>query len=162
MFAPESTQTDALACEDLRMRRNGRQRHGSGAFDHDLFDLYEGADGAFDRVLAHDQDVVNEICSDGSSDPARGLDCDAVRNRLAVRSSIAFAERMTHAGERCRLHADHLDARLHGFRGNGASGDQAPAADGYDECIEVGEILEELQRESSLARDHERIIEWVD
>ena len=66
------------------------------------------------------------------------------------------------AGIALRLHADHLDARFDRFRRDRIAGDQAAAADGDDERLEVRVRRQQFERDRALAGDDLIVIEGVD
>src|SRR5436190_1084780 len=91
------------------------------------------------------------------SDPGRSSSHTRSRHRLG-----AAAEREHHRRVVLRLHADELDVGGQRFGHDARSCEQTAAADGHDEDIERGCVLEHLQRDRPLAGDDERIVEGMD
>ncbi len=60
------------------------------------------------------------------------------------------------------LDADHFDVRTGLLDGAGDAADEATAADGDHDGVEVGDLLEEFETDGSLASDDEWIVEGVD
>ena len=80
---------DFLAREKFRVRRHRRIGRGARAFDHRLFDLQQRGDGAFDLVLAHQQNVFHQCVDDLARERARLLHRDAFGDGLACAGQVA-------------------------------------------------------------------------
>src|SRR6266852_85139 len=61
-----------------------------------------------------------------------------------------------------RLHPDDADAGAQLLGGGGDPRDQAPAPDGHDDGRRVRHLLQDLQGNRGLARDHVRVVEGMD
>jgi hypothetical protein len=57
--------------------------------------------------------------------------------------------------------ADHLDRRLVRLGHRAHSRDQPAAADRHDQRLDLGRVLEQLERDGALARGHHRVVERV-
>ena len=87
---------------------------------------------------------------------------DAVGDRRGgALGDVAGAERLRERGRARRLHADDPDARLPLRRRECDAGDEAAAADGHDERVDVLRVLEELERDGALACDDVVVVERV-
>src|SRR6185437_12448890 len=71
-------------------------------------------------------------------------------------------ERGSEAGSMNRLDADDLHVRLAGLDDRADSREQAAAADGRDDRLNVRRLLEDLECDRSLARHHVRVVERMD
>ena len=72
---------DAPAREPLAVLEHRREARRARAFDDELLDLEVEADGLFDRLLAHDDDVVDERVGDLAREPARARRPRCLRRR---------------------------------------------------------------------------------
>ena len=71
------------------------------------------------------------------------------------------AEGYKHGGHRCRLNADDLDVGAHGFDRHRHTADQSAAADGDDDLLHIGHLIQNLQPDGSLTGDDVGIVEGM-
>ena len=128
------------------MQQRG-DRRGTRAFDDELRPLEQERDRLCDRVVLDVDDVVEKLVEDRHRQLARVLHGDAVGNRRAARLP--------------RLHADDADARPQRAQHGRDPGGEPAAADRKQERRRVGHLLDELEPDRALARDHERVLERV-
>ena len=74
----------------------------------------------------------------------------------------AAGQALRHGGVGLDLGAVDGDAGMQRGRGDEAAGEQAAAADGNDQRVEIGRILQHLQRHGALAGDDARIVVGMD
>src|SRR5439155_19413904 len=66
------------------------------------------------------------------------------------------------AGKRSSgLHADHAQPRTARFQRKPDAGAEPPAADRYDDGLDLVELVRELEPDRPLSRDHELVLERV-
>ena len=145
-----------------------RDADGTRGFDHLLRPLEEDQQRARDVVVAHGDDLVDELADDVERDVARAGDRDAVRDRRGGRHRqwLSSGERRGVGGGVLRLHADHAHgaslcggARLHG---GGDSGDQASPTDAEDDGVEIVDGVPQLEAEGALPDDDVAVVERRD
>ena len=98
----------------------------------------------------------SDVAQDRRGQLARMLDRDALRDREAA--DLTAGERR----ERCRLHAHQARVRLHRPDRKRDAGGEPASADRDDHRLEVGNLLQELQTDRSLSRDHLLVLEGVE
>ena len=99
------------------------------------------------------------ICC-GSSNGTRVARPSAKVSFSPSSSARACHERKA-AGCGLRLHADHLDLGPDRLRDDAGAGGAAAAADGHDDRIDVGPVLDDLERLGSDPGDQERLVAGV-
>ena len=102
------------------------------------------------------------LADDGEGALAGPLDGDAVGNGAGARPiQLARAERSRERRAAIRLHAVHAHARAQVTRGRRHARDQPAAADRHHEGIEILDILQQLERDHTLASHDRRVVEGV-
>ena len=133
----------------------------ASAFDHRLLDLEQHQDGLLDVVLGDEDHVVDEIADHRQRQRAGMLDADAVGDgglaALAVLSVLGIPRRRETFG----LHTDDADVGFDGARRRGDPGDQAAAADGDDEGVDLRLLRQHLEADRALAGDDRRVVEGM-
>jgi hypothetical protein len=87
---------------------------------------------------------------------------DAFGNRAGALHMGRALDGVDHGREAAGLHADDAQARLEGARRGGDAADQAAAAHGDDQRVQVRLLAQHLQRDGALAGDHGFVVEGVD
>ena len=115
-----------------------------------------------DLVLADEHEVVQMLPEDllGQLERDPGREALGHRRHLAVeqRPRLPGPER---GGRGVRLDADDLDLRPDRLGDDAGSGSPAAAADRHDDRIDVGTLLEDLERAGADAGDQERLVAGV-
>ena len=81
---------------------------------------------------------------------------------MVKRFVLVVVERVLHAGRARGLHAVNLDFGAQALDGERHTGDQATAANGHDDRIHIGQLVENFQADGALARDDQLVIVRVD
>ena len=95
------------------------------------------------------------------SAPGR-LDADAVGDRRLAAFAMAVVDRVPRRREALGLHADDVQVGAERLRRRRHAGDQAAAADGDDQGVDLGLLGEHLERDRALAGDHRQVVERMD
>ena len=74
---------------------------------------------------------------------------------------MAYLQAGLHGGGALRLHADDYDVGVEQLGQGGYACGQSAAADGDQDYIHVGEVLEDLIRNGALAGGHSKVVEGV-
>ena len=86
------------------------------------------------------------------------LDGNTLGQRVAAHRQVRALDGVVHGRIELGLHADQADVRFHRLGGNGHAGDEAPAADGHDQRVDLGRRAQHLQGQRPLAGDHQRVV----
>ena len=81
---------------------------------------------------------------------------------MVQRLVLVVVEGVLHAGGTGSLHTVDLDLGAQALDGESHAGDQAAAADGHDDRIHIGQLVQDLQADGALARDDQLVIVGVD
>ncbi len=108
--------------------------------------------------LVDEDDVGDERAHDRQRQGADVLHRDALGERGAAERAMLAVERVPERGIERGLRADDLDRRFDRARRDRVAGDEAAPADREDQEIEVGGILQHLERDGALPCDHQRIV----
>ena len=109
-----------------------------------------------------DSDVtVEEPSAEGERVLADAPHVRAVGERRRGRQDrrASFRERSAHRRNALGLDADHIDVRAERLDRDGHSGREPTAPDRNDDEVDVGHLLQDLETERTLPRDHERVVE---
>ena len=150
-------ETDAPPAEAVRVLEHRGERGGARALGDHPRHLEVRADGCLERRLAHRDDVVDELANDRERELARFADGDAVGNGVAGLERLA-AERRHHRRALRGLDADDLDLPPEAARRDRDARHQTAATDGDHDHLDLGVVVEQLERERALARDHGRVV----
>ncbi len=117
-------------------------------------------DRLLDRGLAHRHHVVDELTQDLARELAGLGDRDAVRDADAVRARWADhpVEEVAHRREELRLHTHELDIVCRRPRRDRDAGEESSSAHWYDDHLDVGNCRQDLEADSSLPGDDERVV----
>ena len=152
-----------LAGRERRFGAHRGQRRGAGPFGDRLLDLEQREHGVFDVLLGDGDHPVDPFADDGHGQPPRTFHGDPLRHRSGPRlGGFASVEERCRGGEPLRLNADDGDRRPQRLDGDGDARDQSAAADGDDDRVEVGGLLQHLQPQRALAGDDVRVVERMD
>ena len=166
----EDHHVDVAAAQHQRGLANGkrplgenrRQRGRAGAFGHGLLDFEEGEDRSFEVAFGDGGHTVHQALDDGHGQGARRLHGDSLGYRAGpCRHWRAVVEAVGGSAEALRLHADDEDLRAYRLGRHGDAGDQAAAADGHDQRVEIGRLFQQLKAEGALPRDHGLVVVGV-
>jgi hypothetical protein len=131
-------------------------------FDHRLLDLEQHQDRLLDVVFRDQDDVVDEGADDGQRQRPGRLDADAVGDGRLAALAIAVVDRVPRRREALGLDADDVQVGAERLRRRRHAGDQAAAADGDDQGVDLGLLGEHLERDRALAGDHRQVVERMD
>ena len=139
-------------------------RGGAGALDDDLLLLEERQQRLRDLALRDRDDLVDVLLAHGEGVCARQTHREAVGERLrgGDEDGLVLLHGELHARQHRGLHADDADGRLLLLQRTRDAGDQAAAADGDDDGVEVGVLLEQLQTDCALPSHDLEVVERVD
>ena len=141
----------------------GGDARGASALGDGLRALQQADDRGCDLVLGDGHDFVNVFFHDGERQVARRQHMDAVGDRGSVlhggHSAAAVGDE--HGGNGGRLHADDLHVGAHGLDRHGHAADESAAADGNDDLLHVGHLVENLKADRALTGDDIGIVERV-
>src|SRR6266545_1581573 len=150
------------AAEALGLRQHGGKPGGAGAFRHGLLQREIGVDRALERLLVDQHDFRNEIAHDRQRQRADILHRDAFGERGAAEWTRFAAQRIPERWIERRLSSDDLDRRLQGARRQCIPCNEPATADWDNDQIEIGGILQHLERNRALPGDHLGIVIGVD
>ena len=127
-----------------------------------LFD--ESQDSRGDLVLRDGDDIVYVFLDDIICILTRVLDGDTVgKGRNSVQGGQgAVLEALIHTRGKLGLHTVDLHVGVEMLDGIGHAREQSAAADGDDDGLYVGELVEDLQTDGALPRDDLVIVEGMD
>jgi hypothetical protein len=144
---------DLLAAQAGQQAGHQRgQRRGGGPLDDRLLQLDHAEDGEGDPVLGHAHHLVHPGARQLKGVAADLEHGEAVRQRGAARDGDGAPglERGGEAGGGHRLDADDFQARLERLGREGEARDEPGPADGADDRVGVGHLLENLERHRAL------------
>ena len=146
------------------MEQRRCHRHRTGPLGHQLLVLHQGEDGGGGLVLADGHDVVHIFLAELIGQLAGGLDLNAVRKGGHIFQGLilVFMQAAVHAGGTLGLHTVDLDLGAQALDGKGHAGDQAAAAHGHDDGIQIGQLVKDLQTNGALTCDDLFVIVGVD
>mgnify|MGYP007012762318 CR=1 FL=1 len=155
---------DLLAFDGQLVEERRRHRHSACALGHQLLVLHQGEDGGCGLVLSDGDNVVHILFTKLIGQLAGSLDLNAVCEGGDCRKGLVFVlmEGAIHAGCALGLHAVDLDVGLQALDGKGHAGDQAAAAHGHDDGIQVGQLVKDLQTDGALTCNDLFVIVGVD
>uniref|UniRef100_A0A0N5A4T1 LigA n=1 Tax=Parastrongyloides trichosuri TaxID=131310 RepID=A0A0N5A4T1_PARTI len=153
---------DLHALETLRVGQDGGQAAGPGALGHRLLQRRQEGHALFEVGLFADEDLVDQAVGQGEGDFSHGLDGDALGDGLPAALGRFAATARGEGRIAGGLDAEDLDARLDRLGGDGAARDQAAAADGDDQGVQVRRVLQKLQAADPLPRDDALVVEGRD
>ncbi len=143
------------------MSHERRQAGRAGALGDGLLDVGVERHRPFERSLLDQHDVFHQRPGDGVGEVAHLLDRDALGDGLPPRRRAQAA----HAGGKGRIHRrldpEHPHLGLDRLGRRGAAGNQAAAADGDEDDVQVRAVLQHLGGESPLPGHHFEIVEGV-
>ena len=140
---------------------NGQQ---TGIFHDHLVLFHHIQEGIHQLVVVDGDDVVDVLLDVGEDLVAGGLDRHAVGNGL----HLVQGDHMTgiqaglHGGGPGGLHADDGDVGIEQLGQGGHAGGQSAAADGHQDHVHVGQVLEDFVRDGALAGGDGGIVEGMD
>ena len=140
-MVPSAAGSTAAAAQ----RRNANRPR---PLDHQLGPLQEHHDRVRDRALADRDDLVDEALEQRPGELARPLHRDPVGEGGGV----------PHLGS----HSDHLDPVEAALDRRRHPGGEAASPERDDHPGEIGSLLDQLQAQGPLARDHRRVVVGVD
>ena len=155
-------QTDLPTTEALGVFQQCGNSSRPRAFDQALFDLQEHDDGPLDISLIHQHDIVDMLFDQSPCHVARCADRDALGDRRAALWQRRVLHRIEHAGKPHHLHTDDLDGRLQCLGRHRDPCDQATAANGDHQSVEVRLRFEHLDPDRALACDNGLVIVRMD
>ena len=123
----------------------------SGTLDDELRALEQQDDRLADLIVRHGDDVVTGTIEDRHRQLSGLLDRDSVGDREAR----AARQRA------CGLYADHTRARTACLDRERDARAEPSAADRHDHRLDVVELVDELEADRALARDHDLVLERV-
>mmetsp|Transcript_35055 Transcript_35055/g.110781 ORF Transcript_35055/g.110781 Transcript_35055/m.110781 type:complete len:336 (-) Transcript_35055:794-1801(-) len=153
---------EALPAQVVLGAREGerarRLQDGAGVLKHVL-------DGRADRVGGDEHHPIHQLpaeaealCTHGPHRHAVGEPVHALEHH-----PLAPGQPLRHGVGAHRLHADHLDLGPQLLDNRGDACDEAAAADGHEDGVQVvGALAEDLQADRSLPRDHQGVVEGRD
>ena len=112
--------------------------------------------------LVDQNQLGHQIADHRQSQSADILDRDALGKRRAADRPPLVMQRVPHRRVKRGFHADDLDLRLHRARGDGVARNQAAAADRDHQHIEIGSLLEHLERDGALPGNDARVVIRMD
>ncbi len=147
----------------LPAEKSGDAR-GTGAFHQQLGALKQEQDGVADGVVRHGHHVVGQLPDDGHRELAGGLYHEPVGERLRgiEVDGDPGVERLDGRVRSRRLHAHHAHLGVSRFHRDRDAGHQPAPADGDDEGVDRGIVLEDLEADRALACDDGGIVKSVD
>ena len=143
----------------------GQQRGetgGAGALGHRLGAFDQQADGFLDGAFRRDQNAGDAAADHLERDFADVAHGDALGDGGAADRDGPAGEALGHGGVGFDLGAVDGDAGVQRGGGDQAAGEQAAAADRDDQRVEVGDVLQHLQRQRALAGDDAEVVVGVD
>lgn len=155
-------QAALLAAEAFGIGEQGGQCPRPGAFGHGLLDVAQQGDPALEIGLLDQQHVLDQGAHDRIGQVADLLDGDALGDGLAAALGGHAAHAGGERGVHGRLDAEDADLGVQGLGGGGHARDQAAAAYRHGQDLEVGHVLEHLQRHRALAGHDVEVVEGVD
>ena len=153
-----------LARQRQLAEQRGSHRRGTCALGHELLVLHQRQDGGGDLVLTDRDNVVHVLAHHVKGRLTGRLDRNAVgKGHGGVqRLVLVVVERVLHAGGTRRLHAVDFYLGTQALDGKRHAGNQTAAADGHDDRIHIGQLVEDLQADGSLPRDDQLVVIGVD
>jgi len=138
-----------------------RQGQRAGGLDDDLHALGIEAQRRHQLLVGGGDDVRHVALDDGKGDLAGRLGLRAVGDgaRRVDAHDAAGTQRLLHVVAGGGLHADHLALGRQGLGRQQAAREQAAAAQADEEVVQIGHLLQQLQRCRALAGDDVRMVE---
>ena len=155
---------DALAAKARNASLgDGGDGGGASALGHCFFLLEQGEDRVGDLFFRDGDDIIDVVRDVGERQVADLSHGDAVGEccRLGHFDERVLFDGGLHRGQDLGLDANDLDLGVGLLDGASDPGDQPAAADGDDDRVEVGVLLEQLEADGALTRDHGAIVEGV-
>ena len=151
-IAARDRNADAPSGEARAVLEQGGEPRGAGAFGHGLLDLDQRDHRALDGFLLDDQHLLDERADDGEGARSHVLHRDALGDGVAAALDRQAGEALVHRGIVPRFDAEDADRGLERLGGGGDPGDEAAAADGHDDELEIGQRLRASRGPRSPAR----------
>ena len=157
----------ALALQQLgvvilaRERLGARKGEGARGLDDDLHALGKKTHGFYQLLVADGDDVFRMVANDGEGELAQRLGLRAVGNGLGVTDAhdMSGAQRLLCVVGGFGLDANYLAVWRHGLGRQQAARQQAAAAQADEQVVQVGHLLQQLQRGGALACDDVGVVE---
>ena len=136
----------------------------AGVFHHHLMPLHNVQKGFHQLAVLNGDDPVHIFLHKGEDLIARGLDRHAVGNGGGAGEGdhMARLQAGLHGGRPGGFYADDLHMGVEQLGQGGHSRRQSPAADGYQDDLHVGQVLENLVGDGALAGGQGQVVEGVD
>ncbi len=161
-IAAANGQGDALAFEALGEAENGGEAGRPCAFGDEFGVFDQHGDGLLDHGFGDDEDFGVVGAQDGERQAADIAHGDAFGDGGAADRDGLAGEGLGKAGIGFDFDAEHLHMRGAGMGGDGAAGDEAAAAGGDDQGIEIGLVGDDFEGNGGLARDDCGVVIGVD
>ena len=153
---------DRAPREPLAVLDEGGDAGGARALGDHLLDLEEQVDGLLDVFLADGDDVVDERLDDPAGEVAGRGDGDALGDRRPADGGRRVVHAIGHRRVALGLHAHQLDAGLQVAGRHRHARQQAAAAHGDHQRVELGVVGQHLEGARALPGDDGRVVERVD
>ena len=162
MLPPERTDTTFLALA-LQVLEGGHGEQ-AGVFHHHLVLFHHIQEGVHQLGVGNGDDVVHVLLYIGEDQVAGGLDRHAVGNGVGGGQGdhVAGLQAGLHGGRAGGLHTDDGDVGFEELGQGGHAGGQSAAADGHQDHVHVGQVLEDLIGDGALSGGHAQVVEGVD
>jgi hypothetical protein len=139
-------------------------REGARALHDGTRVLEDVLDARADFVGVHQHDFVDVLAAQAERFLAHLPDRDAVREDAdpLEHHALLGAHRIVHGGRVHRFDADDPDLRVQEFRVDRDAGDEAAAAHGHEDRVDVAaRLAQDFHRDGALPRDDVRVIEGM-
>ncbi len=164
ILPPETTMPTLRPANRPGFFEHGGKPGGGGALDHGLLDLQHHRQGLLHRLFVHQKDVGDQGLDDGLGESARLLDGDAFGDGLRRRllgEGIAM-HRLAHHRIKRGLRAIDQEIGLDRLGRHRNTGDQPASAHRHHQRVQFRHVLQHLQSQGALARDHFAVVIGMD